>query len=123
MRPLHGLGGSLGPYPGRIAAALREQLVERGQQDGDHGAGRQILPAEHPIEIGPRSGHHLNVIRETAHAINIANREALEEGDDQQRKVAGEAVHQLEYIAPGSVGKAHGDQAAGEAKALREKLL
>lgn len=118
MRPLHGLGSSFGRYPGRITAALCEELIKAGQQYGDHGARRQILPAEHPVEAWPWTGHHFDVIREAAHSINIAYREALEQGDDQQWEVAGEAVHQLEDVAASTVREAHRDQAAGEAESL-----
>jgi len=119
--PLHLLGGALGSNPGRIATALGQELVEGGQQDGDHRTGRQVLPAEHPVEARPRSGHHLYIVRESAHPVDIADRQALEKCDNQQWEIARETVHQLEYITPSSICKAHGNQAAGEAEDLAKE--
>lgn len=115
MRPLPGLRHALDRVPRRIRAAVRHQLDERRRQYGDHGHRRHVLPANEPIQAGPRTGHQFDVVREALNAVHVADGQALKQRDDQQRKVTGEAVHQLEHVAAGAVREARRYGAARQA--------
>lgn len=52
-------------------------------------------------------------------AIHICDGNALEQGDDQQWEIPSEAIHQLEYVAAGTVSKAHRNNTAGHTKSLK----
>lgn len=50
--------------PARIAASLGGQLDKGRHQDRQHGNWGDVLPAQHPVEMGSRTGHQLDVVGE-----------------------------------------------------------
>lgn len=51
-------------------------------------------------------------------SVDVANANTFEKGDDQQRVVSGEAVHQLKDVAASSVCEAHRQDAARQTESL-----
>lgn len=86
------------------------------------------------------AGHHFDIVRKPAQnihafceikrgflvpsqAVDVADGDALEKGDDEQGEVAAKVVEEHEDVAAGAVGEAQGEQAAGEADGAGEDLF
>lgn len=144
MRPLELIGGTGERIPARVATALGCELQKGGDQNRYHCDRGYVLPAEHPVKAWPRTCHQLDVVREPEkhvervnardgameryrlhepfEPIYVADTDAFEKRNYKQCVAAGEAIHQLEDVATGTVCKAQGQYTTGHAQSLRKQI-
>lgn len=79
-----------------IAIFQRLEVEKRVNHDHSHKSGRQIFPADSPVEIRVEAEHEFNVPTEAVDSIDVAKRVKLSDGKNESDEGCAVIVNELE---------------------------